>query len=516
MLRRVPLIASFALLLPGVALHSIGYAGTLRTDVEQAAQRNFAEYFELLRHHNVADTPADIARNAEFLQRAFERRGFRTRLVENPAGRPIVLAELDAGSSEQSTLLFYLHYDGQPVTPAEWSQPDPFEPVVKRPLAGGRWEEAQPDALQARPLDSELRVFARSASDDKAPIAMLLTAIDLLAAQQQTPAFNLKVLLDGEEEIGSPSLAAMIAAEPAAFRADALVILDGPTHPTGRPTLVFGNRGITQTTLTVFGPRAPLHSGHFGNYAPNPAQRLAALLATMKDDDGRVLIPGYYDGVELTAADRAALAAVGDDETALLERLGVARAERVGASYQEALQYPSLNVRGMAAGGVGASAANVIPSSAVAQIDLRTTPETDGRRLFGLVKGHIERSGYRLVEGPPSDEERAHHDKLASFTLDSTQAAARMPMDSAIARWALAAARAATAPSPAEEPVRIRMMGGTVPTDVLVEALRMPFVLVPTVNDDNNQHARDENLRIGHFVTGTETIYSLLTTRYVP
>ena len=197
-------------------------------------------------------------------------------------------------------MLFYLHYDGQPVTPEEWSQPDPFAPLVKRRGEGGRWEEVGHDALQAQPLDPELRVFARSASDDKAPIAMLLTAIDLLAAQDKAPAFALKVLLDGEEEIGSPSLAAMIARDPAAFRADALVILDGPVHASARPTLVFGNRGITQTTLTVFGPRAPLHSGHYGNYVPNPALRLATLLATMKDDDGRVLIPGYYDGVQLT------------------------------------------------------------------------------------------------------------------------------------------------------------------------------------------------------------------------
>ena len=380
----------------------------------------------------------------------------------------------------------------------------------------GRLEEVAQDTLQAQPLDPELRVFARSASDDKAPIEMLLTAIDLLAAQRKAPAFALKVMLDGEEEISSPSLAAMIARDPAAFRADALVILDGPAHPSGRATLVFGNRGITQATLTVFGPRAPLHSGHYGNYVPNPALRLAALLATMKADDGRVLIPGYYDGVQLTDADRSALAAVADDEAALLARIGIARAERVGGNYQESLQYPSLNVRGLAAAGVGTRAANVVPSEAIAEIDLRTTPDTDGRRLFALVKDHIEKQGYHLVDGVPTDEERAHHDKLASFTLGPVQAAARMPMDSAIGRWALAAAEAPTAPRPGDAPVRIRMMGGTVPTDVLVAALRLPFVLVPTVNDDNNQHARDENLRIGHFVTGTEMIYSLLTTPYVP
>src|SRR5690606_16544660 len=181
-------------------------------------------------------------------------------LLGNSAGRPAVLAELTAGAS-LPTLLFYLHYDGQPVIAEEWSQAAPFVPVVKRRDAAGRWREVDPALLHERPLDDELRVFARSAADAKAPIMMFLTAIDLLAELGRTPAFNVNVLLDGEEEIGSPSLGAMIAAEPDAFRADALVILDGPVHASGRPTLVFGNRGITRATLTVFGPVAPLHSG---------------------------------------------------------------------------------------------------------------------------------------------------------------------------------------------------------------------------------------------------------------
>ncbi len=258
-----------------------------------------------------------------------------------------MLAELTGAGPQARTVLLYAHFDGQPVIPENWSQPDPFRPVVKRRDAQGKWQEVGRQQLQASPLDPELRVFARSASDDKAPIMMLLTAVDLLRAQQKSPAINIKVLLDPEEEMGSPSLAGMIERDRAAFAADAMVILDGPQHDSGRSTLVFGNRGITQATLTVFGPRAPLHSGHFGNYAPNPAMRLARLLASMKDDNGRVLVKGYYDGVALSSAERASLTAVGDDEAALRKRIGIARAEKVGENYQEALQYPSLNVRGM-------------------------------------------------------------------------------------------------------------------------------------------------------------------------
>ena len=496
----------------GVAFAAAAAAGSLAEQITSASQKNFAEYLDLLSIPNVADQPVDIQRNAAFLEQSFRKRGFKTHLLNNAAQRPLVLAELERAKKNAPTILFYIHFDGQPVTPEQWSQKSPFEPVVKRRGADGTWQEVSREKLFARPFDPELRVFARSASDDKAPIVMLLTAIDVLKGR--APAINVKVLLDSEEEISSPSLVETVQANRALFDADALVVLDGPVHGSGKPTVVFGNRGITQAVLTVFGPKAPLHSGHFGNYVPNPAQRLASLLASMKDDEGRVLVPGYYDGIALTPADREVLKATGDDEAALLKRAGIARAERVGENYQEALQYPSLNVRGMASAAVGAKAANIVPSEAVAEIDIRTTPETDGRRLFELIKRHIEQQGYRLLEAPPTDAERAKYDKIAMFQLGSVQAAQRMPMDAPVGQWAMRALASATAPMPEQAPVRIRMMGGTVPVDVLVSALKLPFLLVPTVNPDNNQHAQDENMRMGNFISGTETIYSLLTTRY--
>jgi len=478
-------------------------------DVATAVQRNLGEFIELLAIPNVADQPADIQRNAEFVKRAFERRGFSAQLLANPANRPLVFAKLD-GAPGAKTILFYIHLDGQPIVPEEWAQPNPFDPVVKRRDASGAWQPVARDALDAKPLDRELRVFARSASDDKAPIFMMLTAIDLLKAGGKSPRFGVEVIVDSEEEMGSPSLAAVVAANKALFRADALVILDGPEHPSRRPTLVFGNRGIATAKLVVYGPPAPLHSGHFGNYAPNPAFRLAALLAGMKDDDGRVRIAGWYDGITLTDADRAEMAASGDDEAALTKRAGVAKPDKVGATYQESLQYPSLNIRGMASASIGAKAANIVPSDATAELDFRTTPENDGRQLFELVKRYIESKGYHLVDGTPSDADRAKYERLASFTLGPVERAERTPMDSPLGEWAYRALQAESGP----KPVRIRMMGGTVPTDVLVDALHLPFLMIPTVNADNNQHAHDENVRVGNLVSGTETLYALLTTPY--
>jgi acetylornithine deacetylase/succinyl-diaminopimelate desuccinylase-like protein len=482
--------------------------------VTRAAQANFPEYLELLAIPDVADQPADIQRNAAFLQAALQRRGFHTQLMSNPASRPEVFARWDSTTKAAKTILFYIHFDGQPVIAEEWSQGSPFLPVVKQRDAQGTWREVPRDRLLATPLDPELRVFARAAADDKAPIMMFLTAIDLMRSQGRSPPYNIKLILDSEEETGSPSLAGVVGANPTLLAADAVVILDDPSHASGRPTLAFGNRGIAQATLVVYGPRTPLHSGHFGNFVPNPAFALARLLVSMKGEDGRVLIPGYYDGIALTAAERAVLAATGDDEPALLKRAGIARPESVGPTYQEALQYPSLNVRGMAAGAVGAKAANIIPDEATVELDLRSTPEADGQRLFGLVRRYIESQGYRLTEGPPSDQERARYDKLASFTLHSVQAAERIPMDSTPGQWAYRAIISATGPSPGTVPARIRMLGGTDPTDILVNALHLPFIVVPTVNADNNQHTHDENLRIGNFISGTQSIYSLLVTPY--
>jgi acetylornithine deacetylase/succinyl-diaminopimelate desuccinylase-like protein len=254
-----------------------------------------------------------------------------------------------------------------------------------------------------------------------------------------------------------------------------------------------------------------LHSGHYGNYAPNPAQRLATLLATMKDDAGRVTVKGYYDGVKLTDAERKVLAEVPDDEPVIMKRIGIAKPEAVGRNYQEALQYPSLNIRGMAAAAIGDKAANILPSHAIAEIDLRTTPGADPGYLIGTIEMHIRAQGYYLAKGEPTDEERAKYDKIASLVPARGSKAAFTPLDSHLGTWAQAALAQtfATGGAPARI-VRIRMMGGSVPTDKLVDALGMPFVIIPLVNNDNNQHSFDENLRLGNLLDGTRAFTGLL------
>jgi len=477
--------------------------------IRRAAAASFPDYFELLSMPSDSIKPEDIQKNAAWLVKAFEKRGFKARELENK-GKPLVFASYEGNTGKRPVILFYIHFDGQPVIPAQWSQKDPWSPVVKKRGADGKWAEIDKSELFRPDFDPELRVFARAAADDKGPIGMFLASFDLLRENKKLPAVDVKLLLDSEEESSSAGIPAAIAADPALFKADALVVFDAAEHPSGRPTILFGNRGVTPLTLTVYGPKVPLHSGHYGNYAPNPAQRLARLLAGMKDDDGRVTIPGYYDHTHLTEADRKIMAEVPDDEAALKKRLGIAEPDKVGASYQEALQYPSLNVRGMAAGGIGDKVATIVPAQAVAELDLRTTVESDGAYLAGLVKDYVAGQGYFLVDRDPTDEERAAHAKIAQLKIGKGDEGARQDMESRIGHWAVKALKTASD----QAPVQLRQMGGTVPTADIVEPLKLPFLLVPTVNADDNQHTYDENLRMGQYLTGMRSMLGLLLTGY--
>nr|WP_315592371.1 M20/M25/M40 family metallo-hydrolase [uncultured Cupriavidus sp.] len=491
-----------------------------RAQLEQAADRaatgSYREWVDLLAIPNDATVPADIQKNVDWLVKAFGRRGFQARPLAN-GDKPMVYAEYTApggeGAATRKTILFYMHLDGQSVTPSQWAQKSPWEATLKARTSDGKWEALPLDKLYGGSVDPEWRLFGRSSSDDKGPIVMFLAAFDALRSAGIEPGVNVKVLLDSEEEKGSPSLGQVIAQNLSLLRNDGMVIFDGPMHQSNQPTLVFGNRGIQLVQLKVFGATQGLHSGHYGNYSANPVQRMASLLASMKDDNGRVRIPGYYTPVKLDDRARKIMAAVPDDEGALKRRLGIATSEKVGANYQEAMQYPSLNVRGIVAGDVGAKARTIIPEVATADIDIRTVPETSPENLVALLKAHIEKQGYHLVNGEPTAEERARYTKLASLTADEASAsssAARTDLNAPISQWL----RRVMEATYGKAPVQIRMMGGTVPTGAAVQALKSPFVIVPLVNADNNQHSFDENMRLGNYRDGIRTVMGILQTPF--
>ncbi len=356
------------------------------------------------------------------------------------------------------------------------------------------------------PSRIDWRVFARSASDSKGPVTQFLSALDAMDRHGFSPDFNIKIIVDTEEELGSPNLPPAVERHRTELAADMLVILDGPPHISNEPTLKFGARGIATFTLTTYGPYVPLHSGHYGNYAPNPAMRLAQILASMKDEQGRVTIPGFYDGIELDESTKAILERVPDDEAQIHRRLGISTIDNVGTTLQEAVQYPSLNVRGMSSGWVGDQRRTIIPATATAEVDVRLVMESDPERLLGLIRSHIQGLGYHLTEGPPTDEERQRHSKIAGFTSEISYLAFRTDFDSEPGRWL----RRAYEHLYGEPPIMIRTSGGSIPISPFVTTLDIPAVVVPTVNSDNNQHSPNENLRLGNFIEGITVILSIL------
>ena len=461
------------------------------------------ELVELLAIPNVAADRPNIRRNAAHLQAMFERRGFAVELLET-AGNPLVYAELKAPAATR-TLLFYAHYDGQPVEPKAWQQADPFKPVLRsdRLESGGLLIE-----LGAPPYKPDWRLYARSVSDDKSPIVAICAAVDALEASGSAPTANIRVILDGEEEAGSPSLVPAIATYREKFRADLMVIFDGPMHSSGRPTLVYGARGIVTMNLIVYGPRAGVHSGNYGNWIPNPAQRLASLLASMKDDDGRVLVAGFNDNLKpLGSGERAMLDAVPDDSARMLKAFGVAAPEKAFERLQDALQYPTLNVRGLTSAHVGAGARTIIPDRATAAIDVRLVKETRAADLVEKIRAHIRGRGFTLVDADPDDRMREQHPRLARLQVSDAPAEAfrTSPDDPRAQRIAVALEKAFSAP-----PVRLRTLGGTVPIAPFVEAMGFPAIVIPTVNFDNNQHEENENLRLGNLFQAVEIVASII------
>jgi len=469
---------------------------------EANAHRIVGELVEFLSMPNVATNPADIQRNAEWLAARMRRSGIETEIVPITGGRPVVYGELRVPGATR-TLLFYCHYDGQAVDPSRWINSEPFKPALRRGVPDD-WGTI-PFPSPGQPFDDDWRIYARSASDDKSPIIALLAALDALRAQGRQPSLNLKFVFDGEEEQGSPNLHEFIARYRERLAADAMIIADGPVHPSGRPTVFFGNRGIMTLDLTVYGPRVPLHSGHYGNWAPNPAMRLAQLLATMKDAGGRVVIEGFYDDVEpLGDAERAAIAAIPNLDAELRRRYGFSEPEGGGKRLDEMIQLPSFNVRGLESAYVGDSARTIVPATATAAVDVRLVKGNDQERMFERIVAHIRRQGWHVTENEPTDAERQAHARIVRVVKREGYNAVRTPLELPIAAALARAVERATGGAV----VKLPTLGGSGPLHYF-DALGLPSVGLPIVNYDNNQHGPDENLRLGNFFQGIDIFASM-------
>ncbi len=476
---------------------------------QQAAAASLDELRASLALANDAHYPAQVEANVRWTEEAFRERGFTTKRLDT-GGPPLVLAEAGLAPG-RDTVLVYLQMDGQPVDSTFWRQPNPYGAVLKEEVEAEGWVERDWDALRqnwpADPEQRDWRIFARSTSDAKGPVVMFLAALDALRQNGRAPAYGLKVILDFEEELGSPHLPAAVTKYRDELSAERLIIFDGPMHPSNEPTLAFGARGISTVTLETYGPRVPQHSGHYGNYAPNPAWELMHLLAPMRDDAGRVTLAGWYDGIAFDAATLATLAAVPDDVDAMRATLALGHVDSVGRSLQEALQYPSLNVRGLQSGWVREERRTLVPATAIVEIDIRTVVESDPERLLATLKSYIADRGYHIVEGrEPTVVERTTHPKVIRWDAETSYLAFRTELDSPTGQWLTGA----LAHVHGRAPVRIRTMGGSIPISPFVTTLGIPAVSIPTVNADNNQHAPNENLRLGNYVDGIATMIGVL------
>jgi acetylornithine deacetylase/succinyl-diaminopimelate desuccinylase-like protein len=471
---------------------------------EKQWQQGLSILTDIVSMPNDAFYPEQIEVNIVWSEDQFDKRGFTSERLKT-SGIPLLLVEKKQPEATK-TALFYFHVDGQAVDRSKWLQPDPYIPVLKSQNQTGEWEIIPMEKLKTE-YNPDWRIYARSSSDDKGPIAMFLTGWDALVAAGMAPNYNVKIILDFEEEQGSPFLPKAVIDYKDKLNADLMLIMDGPRHTSNEPTLSYGARGIADMTLTTYGPKLPQHSGHYGNYAPNPGFLLAQLLASMKDSEGRVTIPGYYDGINLSESEKAILTAVPDNEPAIKALLGLGRTDQVGRSYQESIQYPSLNIRGLRSAWVGPEARTIVPDIALAELDIRLVPESDPNRLFDLIEKHIKAQGFTVLNQDPTDEERMKYPKIVKMTKSISYQAFRTPMDSEAGAWLRKAMNRAYG----KDPIQIRISGGSIPISPFVDALGIPAVTIPTVNSDNNQHSPNENLRLGNYKEGIYAIISVLT-----
>jgi len=464
------------------------------------------EYTGFVAIPDVSNDSENIPLNTAFIQKMMEQRGIKSELLHGTTAsvNPAVFGEIKVAGAKR-TIAFYAHYDGQPVNAKQWTNGlQPFKPVfiTNSVENGGTIVDYKGQALK-----DDWRLTGRASADDKAGVMTILNAYDALKKSGVTLVNNIKFFFEGEEEIGSPHLDEIFQNNKEELQADIWIIVDGPRDVSGKKTIVFGARGYVNMDLTVYGAKRPLHSGNYGNWAPNPAMRLVQLLAGMQDNKGNVLMPGFYDDlIPLTTEEKNAIAAIPDVGETLKKELGVAAPDGEGKSFLELLSLPSLNIDGIQSANTGKLATNVIPATAEASLNLRLVPGNDGQRQMQKVKNYIQSRGYHILDHDPTDEERAQHGYLIKITTRTGYNAQRTPMNLPIARTVIKAVQ-----STVDYPVLLKpSMGGSLPLFLFEKYLDTKPVSVPVVNYDNNQHAENENVQLKFLWEGIGTMAAIM------
>ncbi|TQV75471.1 M20/M25/M40 family metallo-hydrolase [Aliikangiella marina] len=367
------------------------------------------DFRDLLSLKNVATNFDDMTKNADWIESYLQRRNFQTqRLIEG--GAPYIFAERKTPGA-QKTVLIYAHYDGQPVKAENW-QSSAWTPVLRDDLveSGGK-DVAWPTTTTQ--INSDWRIFARSAGDDKAPVIGVMAAIDALDKAGITPSVNIKLLFDGEEEISSPSLKNVLDKHADLLATDLMLFCDGPMHQSRERQLVFGVRGVSGLNITTYGPARPLHSGHYGNWSQNAAENMVSLLASIHHSDGKVAIKGFYDSVpKMTETERAAIAAMPNIDSRLKHELALNQSRLKNTRIEEAIMQPGAIITGIQVGTTGRSARNVIVSEANASINFRLVPNQTPLQVKNQTEAYFKSLGYKITYQEPTDELLRNNEKL--------------------------------------------------------------------------------------------------------
>lgn len=478
---------------------------TLRNKVRQYRKQNevkiLQDFAALLAIPNIASDTENIRRNAAHIKALLQKRGITTKLLEVEGSPPVVYGEINSPGAKK-TIVFYVHYDGQPVDKAQWTGA-PWKPVIRDKKVEEGGKEIELSTLQS-PLNPEWLIYGRSAGDDKAPVIAIIHALDALKKLNITPSINIKFFFEGEEEAGSPHLSQILSKYKELLASDAWILCDGPVHQTRRKLLAFGARGITGVKLTTYGPLLPLHSGHYGNWAPNPIVLLTNLIASMRNTNGKILIKNFYDDVaQITPTEKKAIDEIPNIDQQLKEEFGLAWTEGSGKRLEELIMLPALNLRSFHAG--GPIAKNAIQDQANAVIGFRLVPNQTLKMVRERVEDHIQKQGFKIVYEDPTPEMRRKHPKIIQANWRGGYPPSRTSMDLPISRSLIRVMEDLEG----ESIVKLPTFGGSIPIHTFYQILERPIVILPIANHDDNQHAPNENLRLQNLWDGIEIFSSV-------
>ena len=452
-------------------LHGSSPAQANLTDVFAYVDRHREDFIErliaYLRRPSISANGLGMTEVAAYTAEIMRGLGLQVRIAST-AGWPMVLGRrTDVPGAP--TLLLYGHYDVQPPDPLDaWRSP-PFEPTIR-----------------------DGRLYARGAADNKGQHFAQLLALETLLACRGTLPCNVLVLLEGEEEVGSPHLPTFVRRHREELAADLVITADGPVHESGRACILFGVRGVFSFELRARGANRDLHSGNWGGIAPNPLWTLVHLLGTMKNARGEITIAGFYDNVlPLTQAEREVLARLPGDQTAIARDLGVQQLDqpRERPLAERLAAWPTFTINGLHGGYAGAGSKTVLPHAAFAKCDIRLVEAQTVEEIAARVAAHVQRHA-------PDVE------FIRLGGMDPSKTALDSPFTEPLWRGIVAAQGA--------EPLLVPAMGGSLPHYVFTKLLGVPAFVVPYANADQANHAPNENLEIERFIMGIKTGAAML------